>query len=47
MLAEFDEVRVAETMRFVGQRARERISRSLSRFVFQPVTIQRRNLIFA
>lgn len=47
MLAEFDDVRVAEAMRFIGQLASEGVSRSLSRRVFVPIAIQSRNLIFA
>lgn len=47
MLAEIDDVRVAEAMRFVGQLASEGVGRSLSRCVFCPITIQSRDLIFA
>ena len=47
MLAEFDDVRVTEAMRLVGQLASEGVGRSLSRRVFRPITIQRCDLIFA
>ncbi len=46
MLAESVDVRVVESMRFVGQLARERIGGALRRFVFGPITIQSCNLIF-